>query len=48
MLATRVVNNVPFKRNRITVLTGAIFTASASGLSFQLETSWLDDHIVNF
>ena len=48
VLATRVVNNVPFKRNRITVLTGAIFTASASGLSFQLETSWLDDHIVNF
>ncbi len=48
VLATRVVNNVPFKRNRITILRGAVFTASASAAAFQLETSWLEDETVNF
>ncbi len=48
VLATRVVNNVPFKRNRITILRGAVFTASASAAAFQLETAWLDDETVNF
>ena len=40
VLATRTVNNVPFKRNRVTTLRGAIYTASASAAAFQLETSW--------
>ena len=48
VIATRVVNNVPFKRNRVTILRGAIFTASASAAAFQLETAWLDDETVNF
>ena len=48
VLATRVVNNVPFKRNRQTILTGAVFTAEASSAAFKLETSWLDDETVNF
>ena len=48
VLATRVVNNVPFKRNRQTILTGAVFTAEASAAAFKLETSWLDDETVNF
>ncbi len=48
VLATRVVNNVPFKRNRVTILRGAVFTASASAATFQLETAWLDDETVNF
>lgn len=48
VLATRVVNNVPFKRNRQTILTGAVFTADASAAAFKLETSWLDDETVNF
>ena len=48
VLATRVVNNVPFKRNRKTILRGAIFTADASAAAFKLETSWLDDETVNF
>ena len=48
VLATRVVNNVPFKRNRKTILRGAIFMADASAAAFKLETSWLDDETVNF
>ena len=48
VLATRVVNNVPFKRNRITKLSGAVFAAEASSAAFKLETSWLDDETVNF
>lgn len=48
VLATRVVNNVPFKRNKTTILRGAVFTASSSSASFQLETSWLDNVTVPF
>jgi len=48
VLFTKVVNNVPFKRNRMTILTGAIFTASTSSAAFKLETDWLTDETVNF
>ena len=48
VIGTKVVNNVPFKRNRVTKLTGAVFTADASTAGFKLETSWLDDETVNF
>ena len=48
VLATKVVNNVPFKRNRKTILQGAIFTAEASAAAFKLETSWLDDETIDF
>ena len=48
VLLTKVVNDVPFKRNRKTILRGAIFTADASAAAFKLETSWLDDETVNF
>ena len=48
VIGTKVVNNVPFKRNRVTKLTGAVFTAGTSGAGFKLETDWLEDAIVNF
>jgi hypothetical protein len=48
VLLTKVVNDVPFKRNRKTILRGAIFTVDASSAAFKLETSWLDDETVNF
>ena len=48
VLLTKTVNNVPFKRNRQTILTGAVFTADASAAAFKLETSWLADETVNF
>lgn len=41
VLFTHTVNDVPFKRNRKTILRGALFTAGASSAGFQLETSWL-------
>ncbi len=39
--------NVPFKRNRRTILTGALYTNDAVAGSFQVETAWLDNENVN-
>ena len=41
---TKTVNSVPFKRNRITKLTGAIYSTNASAGSFQVNTDWLSDY----
>lgn len=48
VLFTHTVEDVPFQRNRKTILRGAIFTAAASAASFQLETGWLDDETIDF
>ena len=48
VLATKVVDDVPFKRNRQTTLTGKIFTADPSGAGLKLETSWLPGNTVEF
>ena len=49
VLTTKVVNNVPFKRNRQTTLTGAVFTADPSGVGFLLNTDWdTEGNTVNF
>lgn len=48
VLATKVVENVPFKRNRKTILTGSVFTADTSGAAFKLETAWLTDYNMDF
>ena len=40
VLYTKLVENVPFKRNRLTRLTGALFNATLT-TSFNLETTWL-------
>lgn len=48
VLITKTVNNVPFKRNRQTTLTGAVFTPGSSSATFQLETDWIDGLNVNF
>ena len=48
VLFTKVVNNVPFKRNYITKLRGAIYTASTSAAAFKIETSWGTGETVNF
>ena len=47
VLLTKVVPNVPLKRNRKTILSGALFTTSASTATIQVETSWLEDNTVN-
>ena len=48
VLFTRVVPNVPMKRNRCTILRGALFAVEPSAASFQVETAWQTDHTVNF
>ena len=46
---SKTIQDVPFKRNRYTVLTGAMYTnEAASTSSFKLETGWLADHNDNF
>ena len=46
---SKTIQDVPFKRNRYTILTGAMYTnEAASTSSFKLETGWLADHNDNF
>jgi hypothetical protein len=48
VLFSKTVENVPFKRNRVTKLTGAMYTNDAVSGAFQLETAWLEDENVAF
>ena len=42
-----VVHDVPFKRNRVTKLHGAIFSSSVAS-AIQVETAWENEEVVNF
>lgn len=42
------VKNVPFKRNRVTVLTGELYSKVSMVGSFQIETDWLTDYNMSF
>lgn len=43
------VNDVPLQRNRVTKLSGLLFSSGASTAAFQVETAWLSDTTkVNF
>lgn len=48
VLFSKTVKDVPFKRNRLTRLTGSMYSNDAVSGSFQLETVWLTDVNVNF
>ena len=48
VLFSKFVENVPFKRNRITRLTGAMYTNTGIGGSFKVETDWLDQYNMGF
>ncbi len=48
VIITKVVPNVPLKRNRCTTLTGAVFTPGSSSSGFLLETDWLEGNTINF
>lgn len=48
VLGTKVVNNVPFTRNRQTILRGNVFTAEPTTSSFKIETAWLSDYTMDF
>ena len=47
VLITKVIRNVPLKRNRKTILSGPVFSPSTSAVSFSLETAW-DETTVTF
>lgn len=44
VIFSKTVPNVPFRRNRITTLTGNMYTNDAVSGGFQLNTSWLTDY----
>ena len=48
VLFSKTVPNVPFKRNRVTKLTGAMYTNTAPAGAFQVETAWIDAHNATF
>ena len=48
VLFSKTVKNVPFKRNRLTKLTGSMYTNNSVSTSFQVETAWLTDINVPF
>ena len=47
VLFSKTIENVPLKRNRRTILTGAMYHASAAG-TFSVNTDWLANENVNF
>ena len=47
-LFSKTVTNVPFKRNRRTKLTGAMYTNTDLSGTFQVETAWLTEENVAF
>ena len=46
-ISHRELNNVPFKRNRSTKITGALYSAPLS-TTFLLNADWLPDTVINF
>ncbi len=48
VLFTKVVPNVPFKRNNITTVSGPIFTTGSSAFGFKLNTTWGPGYNVTF
>lgn len=48
VLFSKTVTNVPFQRNRVTKLTGAMYTNEALLGTFKVETAWLDEYNANF
>ena len=48
VLFSKTVENVPFLRNRVTKLTGAMYTNEALSGTFKVETAWLDEYNANF
>lgn len=48
VLYRKVIPNVPFRRNRKTTLSGALFSPSATAAAITLNTEWLSHVTVNF
>ena len=48
VLFTKVVPNVPFKRNNVTTVSGPVFTTASSAFGITLNTSWGPGYSVTF
>lgn len=48
VLFIKEVPNVPLRRNRVTTLTGQVFTAGTSSATFQVDSDWLEGNEVPF
>ena len=48
VIISKVIQNVPFKRNRMTALRGPVFTPAATTASFTLEEDWINDYYFDF
>ena len=48
VLFTKIINDVPFKRNRKTKLSGAMYTNEALSGTFKVETAWLSEYNAEF
>ena len=48
VIFSKTVTNVPFKRNRKTVLTGPMYSDASLSAAFQVDIDWLADEDVNF
>lgn len=48
VLFSKTVNDVPLRRNRVTTLTGAMYSPAAATASFMLSTDWLPGNNLNF
>ena len=48
VLITKVINNLSFRRNRMTKLSGSLFSVGTSSFSIQLNADWLGDYDVTF
>ena len=48
VISTHTIPDVPFKRNRRTILTGPLFSSQVNTSTFQLETAWLPDATLTF
>ena len=48
VLFYKVIPNVSLKRNRVTNLSGAMFTRVVSTLRFQIESDWEEENTVSY
>ena len=46
-ISHKVVENVPLRRNRVTTLTGSLYSAGSTS-DFQVETEWLEGNTIGF
>lgn len=48
VIFSKTISDVPLKRNRVTRLTGKLYTADVTASGFQVNSDWLTVHNINF